>query len=786
MNVLTKTGVYHVEHMIIFNPYNLWDFHLNYEIPIYHNLLSRGIKPIYVRCGLDHAECDLYWLSASGPRPQNACVDCKFKTDQYLTAGGIDYQSLSDFIDPQGYEGLKQLVRMASYENLRKVEILGFQVYELAISSVFTHFRINEFDPQNSEQLACLREYMIYAVGVLLAGTLMLERYRPKTALTFNGRTAPTRAFMELCRRHGVRVTTHERGITRGGLILIANSNCLSFVHFMEISQKTLHAPLKPYQVSLVSNWLRDRRVGRNLNWKHFQIEGISAPRVESPSGLSEWVLFTSSMDELSSSDEFSSPFENQYNWIEQTCRIALSLQDKVRLTIRVHPNSSSAMATGVNREEQSYFMSLKASMEGKPIRIIESGEPVDSYSLLDNADLVLAYATSMSIEALLSGKPTYLAANSPFVWCPGLMSYKSHPDYSALLHAHSDKGQFGVSSTDLAQGFRFAYHWLFNYQIIFSFLHQTSKGTNRLVVSDAGDFAQGMYPELDRAVETVLGQIERIEIPLGYYDEACIQVEAQEIQLSFRRQEGPLFSVVITNYNYRDYLKNCVESVIAQNDPTCEIIIVDDGSTDGSQVVIEELIRDYPKSNIIPLLQENSGQPAIARNNGIRIASGRFILPLDADDMIANGYLSGCRQIIADRAEVNLIAANCIMVHPEREAELSKPGLFNTGRLAKNNQIVVASVYAKTLWQKVGGYRENVRGYEDWDMWLNMSMNGAITAYFDGIGLVYNAKDTGLYHDAKKRHDNLYANIILNNRDAYQGNMPLVRWAERLISQDA
>jgi glycosyltransferase involved in cell wall biosynthesis len=184
--------------------------------------------------------------------------------------------------------------------------------------------------------------------------------------------------------------------------------------------------------------------------------------------------------------------------------------------------------------------------------------------------------------------------------------------------------------------------------------------------------------------------------------------------------------------------------------------------------------------------LQENSGQPAISRNNGIQIASGRFILPLDADDMIAQGYLNGCRQIIAKRPEVNLIAANCIFAYPEKEAELFRPGLFNAGRLAVKNQIFVASVYAKTLWQKVEGYRENVRGYEDWDMWLSMSMNGAIVAYFDGIGLIYNAKDTGLYHDALKRHEKLYANIILNNRNAYQGNIELVRWAENFVRQNA
>ena len=773
-----------MDHVIIFNPYSLWDFHLNYEIPIYHNLSSRGIKPIYITCGLEHAECDLYWQSGSGSRPQNACVNCKCMSGRYFKSGGVDYQSLSDYIDLKGYQDIKQLVRFSSYEELRQLNIMGFEVYELAVSSVFSHFRLNHFNPEDPEQLACLREYMIYSVGTLLAGTLILKRYRPKAALIFNGRMAPTRAFIELCRRHGVRFITHDRGMTRGGLGLVINDYCLSFVHFIEISKKCLHAPLKPYQVRLVADWVRDRRVGRNLNWKHFQIADKSPPTAETPNSFTQWVLFTSSMDELTYCREFSSPFGNQYNWIEQTCRFALSHQDKVRLTIRVHPNSSSAVSTGINHEEQSYFAKLKASMEDKPIRIIESDELIDSYSLLDSADLVLGYATLMCLEALLSGKPAYAAANSPSAYCPGLMSYETHPNYEKFLQEHSEKTQFSLNIAALAQGFRFAYHWLYNYQILFPFLLQTSQSVNRLTVNDARAFAQGMYPELDRVVETLLGQRELIEVPFGYHDDACVQVETQEIQFSTNKQEGPLFSVVITNYNYGAYLRNCVESVIAQKDQNFEIIIVDDGSTDDSKVVIQKLIEDYAQAKIIPLLQENSGQPAISRNNGIRISSGRFILPLDADDMIGNGYLKGCREVIAARPEVNLITSNGVLVYPDKEPELHRPGLFNAGRLGISNQILVASVYAKVLWQKVGGYRENVRGYEDWDLWLNMSLNGAIVGHFDGIGLIYNGKDSGLYHTAKKKHDKLYAQIILNNRRAYQGNIPLVTWATSILSQ--
>ena len=771
-----------MNNVIIFNPYSEWNFHLNYEIPIYYNLISRGMQPVYLRCGLEQSECDLHWRAAAGPRPENACDSCNAQTDHSLRAAGINYGSLSEFIDSSVYENFKNLVRGASYQELKELKVYDFRVLELALSSVFTHLRINQFNSEDEDQLVCLREYMIYTIGTLIAGDAILKHYRPKAALIFNGRMAPTRAFMELCLRHGVRVVTHERGVTRGGLHLVVNGSCQSMSYLEDLSKHSLKYPLKPYQVRLTAEWFKQRRAGRNLNWKYFQIDGSAAPEAIQSDDFTHWVLFTSSMDEINSSSEFFSPFGNQYQWIDETCRAALEFEDKVRLTIRVHPNSSSTRSTGINKEEQTFFRKLKDSMGGTSIKIIESHEAIDSYLLLDQADLVLAYASTIALEALIAGKSTFVAAHSPWAYCQGIMSYKSHPDYWSFLQERNNKTSCNLDASARAQGFRFAYNILYNHQISFPFLHQISHGSSRLVVDNISDFAEGMYPELDKSVDILLGQRVLFDSATRYFDEDCVEAEISQILDSMTEFRRPLFSVVITNYNYAGYLRNCFESVIAQNEPDIEIIIVDDGSTDDSKNIISKLIAEHPTAKIIPVLQENSGQPAIARNNGIKIATGHFILPLDADDMIAKGYLNGCRRIIQERPEVNLIAANWFSVYPDKEPALSRPRLFNMGRLSQDNVMVVASVYSKTLWEKVGGYRENVRGYEDWDMWLNMSMNGAIPAYLDAVGLIYNAKDSGLYYDALKRHDNLYANIILNNRMAYRGNLLAIKWAENYL----
>lgn len=88
-----------------------------------------------------------------------------------------------------------------------------------------------------------------------------------------------------------------------------------------------------------------------------------------------------------------------------------------------------------------------------------------------------------------------------------------------------------------------------------------------------------------------------------------------------------PLVSVIIPNYNYLRYLDKCLESVFDQDYPNIEVIVVDDGSTDGSLEYLKSL------KNPIKVLQQKNQGVSIARNNGLFESKGEFIAFLDADD---------------------------------------------------------------------------------------------------------------------------------------------------------
>lgn len=87
--------------------------------------------------------------------------------------------------------------------------------------------------------------------------------------------------------------------------------------------------------------------------------------------------------------------------------------------------------------------------------------------------------------------------------------------------------------------------------------------------------------------------------------------------------------SVLVNNYNYGPYLKACLDSVLKQTEPPLEFIVVDDGSTDDSRVILKAY---QDRAHII--LQDNGGQAA-AMNTGFQASSGDWVLFLDADDML-------------------------------------------------------------------------------------------------------------------------------------------------------
>jgi len=116
--------------------------------------------------------------------------------------------------------------------------------------------------------------------------------------------------------------------------------------------------------------------------------------------------------------------------------------------------------------------------------------------------------------------------------------------------------------------------------------------------------------------------------------------------------ENGPAVSVIVAVYNAEGYLARCMDSLIGQKFTDMEIVVVNDGSTDGSQNIIDRYQRDYP-ATVTAIAQENQGTGA-TRNKGITHARGRYIGFVDCDDWVApDMYEKMYAQAVTDESDI-------------------------------------------------------------------------------------------------------------------------------------
>lgn len=131
------------------------------------------------------------------------------------------------------------------------------------------------------------------------------------------------------------------------------------------------------------------------------------------------------------------------------------------------------------------------------------------------------------------------------------------------------------------------------------------------------------------------------------------------------------LISVIVPAYNYAHLLPRALDSVLAQWGVDVELLVVNDGSTDNTAEVLADYARRYPQLQVIT--QANAGAAA-ARNHGIRLASGRYALLLDADDELLPDALTSLRETLRANPEAGLVLGAQLSVSPDGRERLRLP----------------------------------------------------------------------------------------------------------------
>lgn len=187
--------------------------------------------------------------------------------------------------------------------------------------------------------------------------------------------------------------------------------------------------------------------------------------------------------------------------------------------------------------------------------------------------------------------------------------------------------------------------------------------------------------------------------------------------------------SIIIPCFNQGQFLIDAITGLKSCDNNLFEIIIVNDGSTDK---VTNEYIDKLANEGYKVIIQENKGLGA-ARNTGIQNSTGKYILPLDADNKIKNNYILKGIEILDANEDTAVVYGNAAYFGDK--SGVLKPGKFNLQRLMLGNYIDACAVIRRSALEAVGLYDNmQIMGYEDWDLWLRLAFKGYGFYYIDEV----------------------------------------------------
>ena len=120
-------------------------------------------------------------------------------------------------------------------------------------------------------------------------------------------------------------------------------------------------------------------------------------------------------------------------------------------------------------------------------------------------------------------------------------------------------------------------------------------------------------------------------------------------------------FSIIVPVYNVEKYLAKCIESILNQTNQDFELLLVNDGTKDNSQKIIDEYVAKYP-DKVYGFVKENGGL-SDARNYGVERAKGEYIIFIDSDDYVDDELLEKVNDAIEKNAGVDVVGYNLVDV---------------------------------------------------------------------------------------------------------------------------
>lgn len=222
---------------------------------------------------------------------------------------------------------------------------------------------------------------------------------------------------------------------------------------------------------------------------------------------------------------------------------------------------------------------------------------------------------------------------------------------------------------------------------------------------------------------------------------------KSQIVNHKLSKLEKPYMSIIVPVYNVEKYLRRCLNSLVFQTVEDIEIIVVNDGSPDNSQAIIDEYAAIFPKK-IVPLKKENGGLSS-AREYGLKFAKGKYVGFVDSDDYLDCNYCKKCLEALL--FEDTKAVAFCVN-------HLYEDGTIKSGKCPRDNSMQALILdMASSFWSKVYEREFLIKNAKFLNMWYeDIPVITPMLSYLDKVSIL---KDR-LYFYLRDRKASITNNI--------------------------
>ncbi|MBJ2126426.1 MULTISPECIES: glycosyltransferase family A protein [unclassified Flavobacterium] len=235
------------------------------------------------------------------------------------------------------------------------------------------------------------------------------------------------------------------------------------------------------------------------------------------------------------------------------------------------------------------------------------------------------------------------------------------------------------------------------------------------------------------------------------------------------------LVSIIVPCYKQAHFLDETLQSVLNQNYNNWECIIVNDGSPDDTELVASKWCAKDDRFKY--LFKENGGLSS-ARNAGIKISKGEFILPLDSDDFLHENYLSRLIPELNKDLSLGIVSCQSYFFRDKKSNIIfeTKVSGSNYRDLMYENIMMASSLYRKECWEQVGGYDENMKnGFEDWEFWINITKRSWKFKFVEESLFYYRKAKKSMLIDTLQNHaQNNVEYIYMKHKEIYVENFDM------------